>query len=53
MDTRMQAKQEEGSLLKPDTQYPAWSPYNSYEAAGSLLKLLNDDQPEHSHALSK
>ena len=41
---------EEGSLLKPDAQYPIWSPYNSYEAAGSLLKLLNDDKPEKPYA---
>lgn len=45
MDTPMQAKQAEGSLLKPDAQYSVWSPYNSYEAAGSLLKLLNNDKP--------
>jgi hypothetical protein len=41
---------EEGSLFKPDAQYPIWSPYNSYEAAGSLLKLLNDDKPEKPYA---
>lgn len=41
---------EEGSLLKSDAQYPVWSPYNSYEAAGSLLKLLNDDKPEKPYA---
>ena len=41
---------EEGSLLKPDAQYPIWSPYNSYEAAGSLLKMMNDDKPEKPYA---
>ena len=41
---------EEGSLLKPNAQYPIWSPYNSYEAAGTLLNLLNKDKPEQPHA---
>jgi len=40
---------EEGSLLKNNAQYPVWSPYNSYEAAGTLLNLLNNDKSKHSH----
>ena len=41
---------DEGVLLKPNAEYPIWSPYNSYEAAGTLLNLLNKDKPEGHHA---
>ena len=41
---------DEGVLLKPNAEYPIWSPYNSYNAAGTLLKLLNKDRPEGPHA---
>ncbi len=41
---------EEGLLLKPNAQYPIWSPYNSYEAAATLLNLLKNDKPKQSHA---
>ena len=41
---------EEGALLKPNAQYPIWFPYNSYEAAGSLMKMLNDDKSEKPYA---
>ena len=41
---------DEGVLLKPNAKYPLWSPYNSYEAAGTLLNLLNKDKPEQHHA---
>lgn len=41
---------DEGILLKPNAQYPIWSPFNSYQAAGTLLNLLNNDKPEQSHA---
>jgi|GEM_PF-5624405 len=40
---------EEDALLKPNAQYSIWSPYNSYEAAGTLLTLLNNDKPEQSN----
>lgn len=46
----IELSKEEGSLLKQDAQYPIWSPYNSYEAADSLLRLLNDDKPEKPYA---
>ena len=46
----IELEKEEGSLLKPNGQYPIWSPYNSYEAAGALLDLLNNDKPGPSHA---
>ena len=40
----------EGSLLDQNVKYPIWSPYNSYQAADTLLNLLNNDNPESSHA---
>ena len=46
----LELSKEEGSLLKPNAQYPIWSPYNSYEAAGTLLNLLKKDKPEQPHA---
>jgi len=27
-------------LIKPDQSYPVWSPYNAFEAADRMLKLL-------------
>ena len=45
----IELSKEEGTLLKQSGQYPVWSPYNSYEAAGSLLNLLNNYKLEQSH----
>jgi len=38
---------DEGALLKAGTEYPIWSPYNSYQAAHTLLNLLkaNPEKP--------
>ena len=33
--------QEEAHLLRPEGTYPIWSPYDAYEAAGTLLTMLN------------
>ena len=33
------------SQFYPGAQYPIWSPYNSYEAADILLKLLKEGKP--------
>ena len=41
---------EEGALLKQNSHYPVWSPYNSYEAASSLMKMLHEDKPKKPHA---
>ena len=32
--------QEETNLLKPDLNYPVWSPYDAFEAANTMLKVL-------------
>jgi hypothetical protein len=34
---------EEGALLQPNTTYPVWSPYNSFEAAQTLLEALRKE----------
>lgn len=32
--------QEESELLKPGMSYPVWSPYDAFEAADTMLKVL-------------
>lgn len=32
--------QEETNLIKPDLSYPVWSPYDAFEAANTMLKVL-------------
>jgi len=31
---------EETDLLKPDLDYPVWSPYDAFEAANTMLQVL-------------
>jgi hypothetical protein len=31
---------EETDLLKPDLDYPVWSPYAAFEAANTMLRVL-------------
>ena len=38
--------QEEAHLLRPEGNYPIWSPYDAHEAAGTLLTMLNASEPE-------
>jgi len=38
--------QEEAQLLRPGGIYPIWSPYDAYEAADTLLTMLNAPKPE-------
>ena len=33
--------QQETDLIKPDLDYPVWSPYDAVEAADTMLKALN------------
>jgi hypothetical protein len=35
---------DEGAVLKPNAEYPIWSPFNSYQAASVLMDLLNKDK---------
>ncbi len=32
--------QQEEELLKPGQSYPVWSPYDAFEAADTMLKML-------------
>ncbi len=32
--------QQEEELLKPGQAYPVWSPYDAFEAADTMMKLL-------------
>lgn len=34
--------QQETDLIKPDQSYPVWSPYDAFEAADTMLKVLQD-----------
>jgi hypothetical protein len=34
--------QQETNLIKPDQAYPVWSPYDAFEAADTMLKVLYD-----------
>jgi hypothetical protein len=39
--------QEETELLKPDMDYAVWSPYNAFEAANMMLKVLKVAKENH------
>ena len=34
--------QEEGALLQSGIAYPVWSPYDAFEAANTLLNVLEE-----------
>jgi hypothetical protein len=34
--------QQETDLIKPDQSYPVWSPYDAFEAADIMLKVVQD-----------
>lgn len=34
--------QQETDLIKPDQSYPVWSPYDAFEAADTMLKVLQE-----------
>ncbi len=40
---------EEGGLLQSDVAYSIWSPYDSFEAANTLLKVLKEETENASH----
>ena len=36
---------EEGDMLAPsDAAYPIWSPYDAFEGAATLMRLLDEEQ---------
>ena len=40
----LELAKDEGSVLKPNTDYPIWSPFNAYQAASVLMDMLNKDK---------
>ena len=36
--------QQETDLLKPEVNYPVWSPYDSSEAAETMLQVLKNSE---------
>ncbi len=38
--------QEEANLFRPEGTYPIWSPYDAYEAADAMLKMLKATELE-------
>ncbi len=34
--------QQETDLIKPNQSYPVWSPYDAFEAADTMLKVLQE-----------
>jgi hypothetical protein len=34
--------QQETDLIKPGQSYPVWSPYDAFEAADTMLKVLKE-----------
>ncbi|OIP76183.1 MAG: hypothetical protein AUK48_06210 [Oscillatoriales cyanobacterium CG2_30_44_21] len=36
--------QQETSLIEPNQSYPVWSPYDAFDAADTMLKVLQDDK---------
>jgi hypothetical protein len=38
--------QQETDLIKPNQNYPVWSPYDAVEAADTMLKVLQDTKAQ-------
>ena len=38
--------QEEGALIQPGVSYPIWSPYDAFDAAATMLKVLQESKAE-------
>ncbi|WGV23482.1 hypothetical protein [Halotia branconii] len=40
--------QQETELIKPGQSYPVWSPYNAFEAANTMLEVLQATKNQNS-----
>jgi hypothetical protein len=40
----LELAKEEGALLTPEASYPIWSPYEAFDAAAVLLKVLESEK---------
>ena len=38
--------QEETDLIQPGLEYPVWSPYDAYEAADIMLRILRESKED-------
>lgn len=38
--------QEESELIQPGVAYPIWSPYDAFDAAATMLKVLEEAEAE-------
>ena len=38
--------QEESDLIQPGVSYPIWSPYDAFDAAATMLKVLQESKAE-------
>lgn len=38
--------QEESELIQPGVSYPIWSPYDAYDAAATMLKVLQESKED-------
>ena len=38
--------QEENELIQPGVSYPIWSPYDAFDAAATMLKVLQESKAE-------
>ncbi|MBD2577884.1 hypothetical protein [Oscillatoria sp. FACHB-1406] len=38
--------QQESELIQPNQSYPIWSPYDAFEVADTMLKVLNAAKAE-------
>ncbi len=39
----LELAREEGASLSAEAEYPIWTPYNAFEAADTLKKMLQSD----------
>ena len=39
--------QDESDLIRQDMSYPIWSPYDAFEAADTMLKVLASEKNTH------
>ncbi len=38
--------QQETNLIKPGHSYPVWSPYDAFDAANTMLEVLQSNQTQ-------
>ncbi len=38
--------QEESDLIQPGVAYPVWSPYDAFDAAATMLRVLHESEAE-------